>query len=125
MADETTPPEDDTPEIPEPPEPEPQEEPEPEPEPEVEPEIVPEVAPELEPVAAAQALGVEPQAAQVGVATLAAGNGAQVTPFSSVTGTGTPPTSPNCGAPRFSAGDPAYYPTQTNAITDTFDAGAI
>jgi Concanavalin A-like lectin/glucanases superfamily len=41
-----------------------------------------------------------------------------------VTGTGTPATSPNFGVPRFSANDPADFPTQANAITDTFDAQA-
>lgn len=41
-----------------------------------------------------------------------------------VTGTGTPPTSPNFGAPRFSANDPADFPTQTNGVTDAFDAQA-
>jgi hypothetical protein len=62
-------------------------------------------------------------AADAPVATLQA-NGAQITPFSTVTGTGTPPTSPNFGVPRFSASDPADFPTQGNAITDTFDAQA-
>ena len=45
----------------------------------------------------------------------------QINPLSTVTGTGTPPTSPNFAVPRFSAGDPADGPTQMNAITDTFD----
>jgi hypothetical protein len=85
-----------------------------EPEPEPEPEL------QVEPAAAQ--LGVEPQAA--GVATFAAGNGAQVTPFV-VTGTGTPPTSPVFGVPRYSSADAADFPTQANAITDTLDAGAI
>ena len=41
-----------------------------------------------------------------------------------VVGTGTPPTSPNFGVPRYSSADPADFPTQGNAITDTFDAKA-
>ena len=41
-----------------------------------------------------------------------------------VVGTGTPPTSPNFGVPRYSGSDPADFPTQGNAITDTFDAKA-
>jgi hypothetical protein len=49
-------------------------------------------------------------------------DGAQVTPF--VTGTGTPPTSPNFSIPRYSANDVADFPTQGNAITDGFDAQA-
>ena len=36
-------------------------------------------------------------------------------------GTGTPPTTPNLGLPRYSGADPADYPTQTNAITDLLD----
>jgi hypothetical protein len=74
--------------------------------------------PAPEPELAAQSL--EP----AGVAAAqTAGNGAQINPLA-VTGTGTPPTSPNFGAPRFSASDPADFPTQGNAITDTFDAQA-
>ena len=41
-----------------------------------------------------------------------------------VVGTGTPPTSPNFGVPRYSLNDVADFPTQGNAITDTFDAQA-
>ena len=41
-----------------------------------------------------------------------------------VVGTGTPPTSPNFGAPRYSGADPADFPPQANAITDAFDAQA-
>lgn len=37
-------------------------------------------------------------------------------------GTGTPPTSPNYGIPRYSGADPADFPTQVNAITDIVDA---
>ena len=36
-------------------------------------------------------------------------------------GTGTPPTTPNLGLPRYSGADPADYPTQTNAISDLLD----
>jgi microcystin-dependent protein len=42
-----------------------------------------------------------------------------------VVGTGTPPTSPVFGVPRYSANDAADFPTQGNAITDTFDALAV
>lgn len=45
-------------------------------------------------------------------------------PATLVVGTGSPPVSPNFGAPRFSEADPADFPTQGNAITDTFDAQA-
>ena len=47
------------------------------------------------------------------------GNGAHVE--TQVTGTGTPPTTPNLGLPRYSGADPADYPTQTNAISDILD----
>jgi hypothetical protein len=51
-------------------------------------------------------------------------NGAPQVGTLAVTGTGTPPTSPNFGVPRYSSNDPADFPTQGNAITDTFDAQA-
>ena len=38
---------------------------------------------------------------------------------------GTPPTSPNFGAPRYSDADPASFSAQVNAIVDTFDAKAV
>jgi len=40
------------------------------------------------------------------------------------TNTGTPPTSPNFAAPRYSANDQADYATCTNAVTDSFDLQA-
>ena len=46
------------------------------------------------------------------------GNGAHVEAHA---GTGTPPTTPNLGLPRYSGADPADYPTQTNAISDLLD----
>jgi hypothetical protein len=39
-------------------------------------------------------------------------------------GTGTPPTSPIFGAPRYSLADAADLPTDLNAVTDTFDSQA-
>lgn len=44
--------------------------------------------------------------------------------YTTVVGTGTPPTSPNFAAPRFSGNDPADFWDQVNGVTDTFDAQA-
>jgi len=44
--------------------------------------------------------------------------------YTTVVGTGTPPTSPNFGAPRFSGNDPADFWDQVNGVTDTLDAQA-
>ena len=80
----------------------------------------PEPTPEPEPQVELAAQTLEP----AGVATLSAGNGAQVTPFA-VTGTGTPPTSPVFGVPRFSASDPADFPTQAKHIADTIPGAKL
>jgi hypothetical protein len=125
MTDETTPPEDefenDEPTADEEPEPaaegaeepvEPVGEPTPAPTPEVAATAAerPEAASVATWAEAQPQIGVEQQAS---VGTLA------------VTGTGTPPTSPVFGIPRYSANDAADFPTQANAITDILDAGAI